>query len=99
MADLDQRCSVELGSDCSYTLRGNGAMVQVTNVLEAIARLASAQTKAIDTSILSFYHFTHRARTWLGGSSCPVQKPVIGPSDKASLNGVPFLPLKMAQSR
>ena len=53
-------------------------MVQVTNVLEVIARLASAQTKAIDTSILSFYHFTHRARTWLGGSSCPVQEPVNG---------------------
>ena len=51
-------------------------MVQVTNVLEAIARLASAQTKAIDTSILSFYHFTRRAGTWLGGSSCPVQEPV-----------------------
>ena len=43
-------------------------MLEVTKVLDPIARLASAQKKAIDTSIRSFYHAIRRTRAFEDGS-------------------------------
>jgi len=51
-------------------------MFEVTKVLGAAARFASAQKKAIDTSIRGFYHSTLRTRPWLGTSIWPVQEPL-----------------------